>query len=67
MSERAASTSLAATKTVFNPSQVAAAVQALATDTNESIAPLVCEALQVIDEALDTHGYVSFNYNFLET
>ena len=65
MSERAASTSLAAT--VFNPSQVTAAVQALATDTNESIAPLVREALQVIDEALDTHGYVSFNNVLLET
>lgn len=50
---------------VFNPSQVAAAVEALANDENEPIAPLVREALQVIDEALDTHGqeHVSLSFN----
>ena len=41
----------------FSPLDVAKQVQALA-QSEHSIAPLVREALQVIDQALDTHGYV---------
>lgn len=42
---------------IFDPRIVAADVQALAA-SDTPIAPLVTEALDVIDQALDTHGWV---------
>ena len=47
----------------FSPADVAAHVTALA-HSSKPIAPLVQEALDVIDQALDTHGFV-FTLNYL--
>lgn len=48
---------MADSKRAFSPREVASDVQALA-ESDAPIAPLVREALEVIDRALDTHGWV---------